>query len=102
MRVNRHPGKGCDYGALRHKQKNVIARRITERLKIALSLGKDQVSLGETQLELLTAIVKQRARSIRAVVYLAFEVFDIFFKAYRLHMSFGIAGSGVESLFPGY
>jgi hypothetical protein len=49
---------GRNHGALGLEQKKDIVRLIAERLEVALPLGKDQISLDETSLELLTAIVK--------------------------------------------
>jgi hypothetical protein len=58
VRACRHPGMGCNHGALDLEHKENVGRFIAERLEITLSLGKDQVGLGETSSELLTAIVK--------------------------------------------
>lgn len=60
----RPSGMLCNDGTLRLKKKNDVVRLITERLEIALSFGKDQVSFGEVLSECLAAILKECPRSI--------------------------------------
>lgn len=69
MRSNRQPDMRRNHGAFCLEKKKDIALILTERLKIPLPLGKDQVSLDETLSELLTALVKQRPWGIRSVSY---------------------------------
>lgn len=68
MRSQRYSRVLRDDGAFCLEKKDDVAGLLTERFEVALPLGEDQVSRGETPSELLAAIRQHGAWCIRAVV----------------------------------